>query len=124
MAKRVFIAFASEDIYARDFLVGQAKNEDSPFEFVDMSVKQPYESEWRQKVLTKIKGCDAAIAILSKNSMDASGQLYEIRCAIDEELPILGMFAQKTDKSTPEVMKGVVCIEWSWKELKKFVDSI
>ncbi len=37
--KRVFIAFAAEDKNYRDFLVGQARNENSPFDFVDMSVK-------------------------------------------------------------------------------------
>ncbi len=42
--KRIFISFAMEDKTLRDFLVGQAKNEKSPFEFVDMSVKKPWES--------------------------------------------------------------------------------
>lgn len=39
--KRIFISFAIEDERLRDFLKGQAKNENSPFEFVDMSVKKP-----------------------------------------------------------------------------------
>lgn len=42
MSKRIFIAFASEDAYARDFLVGQAKKHDSPFEWTDTSVKDRY----------------------------------------------------------------------------------
>ena len=42
MAKndRIFISFAIEDVKLRDFLVGQARNEKSPFSFVDMSVKK------------------------------------------------------------------------------------
>lgn len=44
--KRIFISFAIEDEQYRDFLVSQAKNERSPFTFVDMSVKQP----WNEKV--------------------------------------------------------------------------
>ena len=36
---RIFISFAIEDARYRTMLVGQAKNEDSPFEFVDMSVR-------------------------------------------------------------------------------------
>jgi len=36
--KRVFISFAIEDKNLRNMLVGQARNENSPFEFVDMSV--------------------------------------------------------------------------------------
>ena len=35
--KRIFISFAIEDANLRDLLVGQVKNENSPFEFVDMS---------------------------------------------------------------------------------------
>ena len=47
MANRVFISFAApEDNYARDFLVGQARNNRSPFEFVDMSVKEPWSESW------------------------------------------------------------------------------
>jgi len=37
---RVFIAFAVEDKWARDYLVGQAINDKSPFEFVNMSVNE------------------------------------------------------------------------------------
>ena len=39
--KRIFISFATEDIRLRDLLVGQSKNDNCPFEFVDMSVKKP-----------------------------------------------------------------------------------
>lgn len=124
MAKRVFIAFASEDKYARDFLVGQARSKNSPFEFVDMSVKIPYEAEWRQKVATRIRGCAGVVAILSKSSLQASGQLYEIRTAIAEGKPILGVYAQKTDKTKPQEMNGYLCIEWSYDGIATFINSI
>jgi hypothetical protein len=49
--KKIFISFAIEDETYRDHLVNQAKNERSPFTFVDMSVKQPWnEEEWKQKM--------------------------------------------------------------------------
>ena len=47
--KRVFIAFAIEDKTYRDFLVGQAKLDKSPFEFVDMSVTEPWDTDWKTK---------------------------------------------------------------------------
>ena len=40
MKKRIFISFAIEDEQLRDLLVGQARNDNSPFEFIDMSVKK------------------------------------------------------------------------------------
>ena len=40
-SNRIFMSFAIEDEWARDFLVGHARNDNSPFELVDMSVKEP-----------------------------------------------------------------------------------
>lgn len=124
MSKRIFIAFASEDEYARDFLIGQAKNHDSPFEWTDMSVKEPYEEEWREKVRSRIKGCDGVIALLSKNSLTADGQLFEISTAKDEEVPLIGVYISKEDKSKPDEMAGVKCIEWTWDGIADFVESL
>ena len=39
--KTVFVAFAIEDERQRDFLKGQSLNTKSPFEYIDMSVKEP-----------------------------------------------------------------------------------
>jgi hypothetical protein len=39
--KVVFVAFAIEDEPQRDFLQGQSLNTKCPFEFIDMSVKEP-----------------------------------------------------------------------------------
>ena len=58
MKKRIFISFAKEDIRLRDLLVGQSRNDNCPFEFIDMSVKQPWDSAWKTNCRTKIKGCD------------------------------------------------------------------
>ena len=124
MSKRIFIAFASEDEYARDFLIGQAKKHDSPFEWTDMSVKEPYKTEWREKVRSRIRGCDGVIATLSKNSLNASGQLFEIQTAIEENVPLIGIYISKEDKSKPGVMNGIKCIEWSWDGIASFVDSL
>src|SRR5262245_22101707 len=55
--KRVFTAFAIEDTVYRDFLVGQARLDSSPFEFVDMSVKEPWDTSWKTKCRSRILGC-------------------------------------------------------------------
>ena len=48
--KKVFISFAIEDKRFRNFLVSQAKNKRSHFDFTDMSVKKPWpEKEWKRK---------------------------------------------------------------------------
>ena len=52
--KVIFVAFAIEDERQRDFLKGQSLNTQSPFEYIDMSVKDAYTSEWKERVRTRI----------------------------------------------------------------------
>ena len=48
---RVFISFDYDhDVDLKNLLVGQAKNEDSPFEITDMSVKEELIGDWKEKV--------------------------------------------------------------------------
>lgn len=56
--KTIFIAFAIEDERMRDFLKGQSLLTNSPFEYVDMSVKQAYDTDWKNKVRTRIRRSD------------------------------------------------------------------
>ena len=51
--KTIFVAFAIEDERQRDFLKGQSLNTNSPFEYVDMSVKEAYDTDWKNKVRTR-----------------------------------------------------------------------
>ena len=59
--KTVFIAFVIEDEKQRDLLKGQTLLTFSPFEYVDMSVKQPYDTDWKSKVRTRIRRSDGVI---------------------------------------------------------------
>ncbi len=44
--KVVFIAFAIEDETQRNLLKGQSLHPRAPFEFIDMSVKEPYDVDF------------------------------------------------------------------------------
>ena len=127
MAKRIFISFAVEDTNLRDFLVGQAKNENSPFEFVDMSVKEPWKEDWKTKCRTKIKGCDGLIAIITKNTNSASGQKWEIKCAKEEKIPCIGIWGHNDemyDSYLPTEMIGITTHKWTWNNIKNWLDRI
>jgi len=91
--KVVFIAFAIEDERQRDFMKGQSLNTSSPFEYIDMSVKQAYDSNWKEKVRTRIKRSDGVIVLVSKNSLSSSGQKWEIQCAREEGKKVLGILS-------------------------------
>jgi hypothetical protein len=124
--KKIFISFAIEDETYRDYLVQQAKNEKSPFNFVDMSVKSPWnEDEWKKRCRTKIKKCDGMIVMLSKQTYHSSGARWEIKCASEEGIPVIGMHIKKNDKGIiPPELKGKPIIEWSWENLSKSINKI
>jgi len=122
----IFISFAVEDKTSRDFLVGQAKNNKSPFEFIDMSVKQPWDEKWKTNCRTRIKGCDGVIAMVSKNTANAEGERWEIRCAAEEKVPILGIYCTMDNRPArlPAEFAGIKVVEWTWPNIAAFIGSL
>ena len=119
--KVVFIAFAIEDVKQRDLLKGQSLNTKSPFEYVDMSVKQPYDKEWKERVRTRIRRSDGVIVLVSKNSLISTGQKWEIECAREEGKKIRGIWAYTNDRTD---LAGVNTKVWTWDNIKDFIDSL
>jgi len=119
--KVVFVAFAIEDGRQRDFLKGQSLHTESPFEYVDMSVKEPYDANWKDRVRTRIRRSDGVIALISRNSLTSSGQQWEIACAKEEKKKVLGIWAYKDDRTD---FPGVKTVVWTWAAIESFIDSI
>ena len=122
--KIVFIAFAIEDKTQRDFLVGQSLNTKTPFEFVDMSVKEPYDKEWKERVRTRIRRSDGVIALISKSTLASSGEKWEINSAIEEKKPLLGIWMYKNDRTFAAEMSGQKIVEWTWDAIESFIDGL
>lgn len=119
--RTIFVAFAMEDERQRDFLKGQSLNTRSPFEYVDMSVKEAYASAWKEKVRTRIRRSDGVIALISDNSLRSSGQKWEIQCAREEGKQVLGIWAYKDDQTN---IAGVRTVSWTWRSIEDFIDSL
>ena len=127
MSKRIFISFASSDSKYRDMLKGQARNENSPFEFVDMSVKEAWKEDWKNKCRTKIKGCDGMIVMVSSKTASASGAIFEMKCANEEDIPLRGVYISSDDKdkiTIPSELENKRVVYWTWDNIKSFIDSL
>lgn len=124
-AKRIFISFAIEDERYRDLLKGQASNKNSPFTFTDMSVKEPWSSQWKTNCRTRIKGCDGVIALLSKHTQNADGAKWEMQCTIEENIPIMGMYIHNEEGcQIPSQLQGKRIYNWSWDTLENFINRL
>jgi hypothetical protein len=89
-----------------------------------MSVKEPCDTGWKERCRTRIKGCDGMIAMLSRNSLRATGQRWEVACAKEEGIPLFGVYIYANDKSSPPEMYGVKKIPWAWEGIRQFIESL
>ncbi len=119
--KVVFVAFAIEDEHQRDLLKGQSLHPRAPFEFIYMSVKEPYDRDWKERVRARIKRSRGVIVLVSKNSLASSGQKWEIQCAKEEGKPIRGIWAYATDRTS---IAGILTCVWSDANISEFIDSL
>lgn len=119
--RTVFVAFAIEDQRMRDLLKGQSLHPRRPYEFIDMSVKEPYDSGWKDRVRTRIRRSHGVIALVSKNSLVSSGQKWEIQCAQEEGKPVLGLWIYSNDRTS---VAGVRTVAWTDINVAAFIDAL
>jgi hypothetical protein len=123
MAKSVFIAFSMDDEASRNLFTGQRTNDGTPFEYIDLSVKERYDTDWKDKVTTRIRRSDGVIALISKNTPSSEGELWEITTAVAEGKPLMGVWLG--DYSTkPSEMGSAPVKAWTWDNINEFIDSL
>ena len=119
--KVVFVAFAIEDERQRDFLKGQSLNTNCPFDYIDMSVKEAYDSDWKERVRARIRRSDGVIVLVSKNSLTSGGQKWENACARAENKKVLGVWAYTDDRTN---LSGVSTVVWTWPAIANFINGL
>jgi len=126
VTKRVFTSFAIEDRGLRDLLVGQRLHTDTPFEWTDMSVKTPWDEQWKTLCRTRIRGCEGVIGIITHSTPKASGQLWELKCAFEERKPVLLIYgySDKRPSTIPTEISGKAIYSWIWARIGSFINSL
>lgn len=84
--RKVFISFQHEDKQLVEFLRGQAKNENSKLDFIDMSLQVPFNSEnaeyIRQGIRLRIKQCSVTTVMVTDKTHQSDWVNWEIRESI------------------------------------------
>lgn len=120
---RIFISFDydnDEDI--KTLLAGQAKHTESPFEFVDGSVKYHLTGDWEEKVKNRMKNCDMAIFLCGTNTHKAEGVAIEVEIAKKMKIPyfFLAGYSDKTC-TRPKNCNDEKVYNWTWENLKLLI---
>lgn len=117
--KRVFVSFDFDnDKVLKDFIIGQARLPDSPFDVVDTSLKeaQPLKT-WEDKARAAIVRSDMVIVMVGSSTHRAPGVLKEIAMAREEGKPIVQVIGYKDGNYTPVPNAGKLS-SWNWDNLK------
>jgi len=122
---KVFISFAIEDKFARDNLVFQAKQNNTPFDFTDMSIKEPFDNSWKTRCREIIRTCNGIIVFVSDHTYYADGARWEIKCGYDESIPVFPVYIhdEGAKKHPPELI-GKRIYHWTWPNIKGFLESL
>ena len=122
--KRAFISFDYDhDLDLKTLLVGQAKNEDSPFNIADFSIKEAISQDWKAKARTRIKGVDVVIVICGKHTYTASGVSSEVKIAQEEDVDYFLLWGRsgKTCKKPKAAKSSDKIYKWTWNNLKSLL---
>ncbi|MFF3787446.1 TIR domain-containing protein [Streptomyces sp. NPDC001933] len=123
MAKRVFVSFDYDyDKILKDFLIGQAKNPDSPFEIHDWSIKEA-SPDWKDKARARIRRSDLVIVLCGDHTDKAVGVGIELRIAQDEQVDyfLLNGYKGRTGKKPTTAKSTDKIYKWTWENLKALV---
>jgi hypothetical protein len=124
--KRVFISFDYDhDSDLKTLLVGQAKNEDSPFEISDWSVKEELSGDWKEKAREKIRKVGVVIVICGEHTDTATGVNAELKMALDEKKDYF-FLKGRSDKTCVKPKSGKdsdKIYKWTWDNLKLLING-
>ena len=119
----VFISFDYDhDATLKEFLVGQAKLDDSPFEITDHSIKVA-SPDWKDKARTAIRRADQVIVICGLHTDTATGVDAEIGIARDETTPyfLLAGYKDGGNKKPTATLDTDKMYKWTWDNLKTLI---
>lgn len=121
---RVFISFDYDhDETLKTFLVGQAKNEDSPFELADWSIKEHIDKNWKEKARQRIRAVDIVCVICGEHTNTAAGVSAELQIAQEEKKPyflLWGYSSQRCVKPLSAKSDDKI-YNWTWTNLKNLI---
>lgn len=90
-----------------------------------MSAKQAWDEKWKKNCRLRIKGCDGIIALISKHTRTADGAKWEMQCAKEEGIPMIGVHIHSDDKGqVPPQLAGKKVVNWAWGPIENFINGL
>ena len=118
--KHVFVSFDFDnDKTLKEFIIGQARLPDSPFDVIDTSLKEAAPMKtWEDKARASIRRSDLVLVMVGSKTYRAPGVLKEVQMAREEGIRIVQMIGYR-DGTYTSVPNAGRLYAWNWDNLKK-----
>ena len=128
--RRVFISFRGEDKPLVDLFRGQAKNENSDLDFIDYSLRVPFNSKNAEYIKSgireRIKQSSVTIVFMTKDTHKSEWVDWEIRESHRLGKGVIGV-KREEDQTVriPEAMeeKGCKVVNWNHAEINRAINT-
>ncbi len=119
---KVFVSFDFDnDKKLKEFVIGQSKNSDSPFEVADWSMKEAApQRNWEDEAESRIKRSDLVMVMVGPETHKAPGVLKEVEMARRNNIRIVQVIGYKDGNYTAVPNAGRL-YSWNWDNLKKLL---
>lgn len=120
---KCFISFDYDnDKILKEFLIGQSKLEDSPFEISDVSIIEA-SPDWKNVARSRIKRSDIVIVLCGKKTDTATGVSVELQITQEEKKPyfLLAGYSDGGNKKPRLAKESDKLYKWTWDNLKKLI---
>jgi hypothetical protein len=124
--KRVFISFDFDhDQGTKVMLAGQANLSDSPFDFIDASVREPLTGDWTEKVKHRMDSIDVVIVLCGEHTHTARGVAQELVIAKEKSKQyfLLAAYSDKYCTKPTSADSADKIYNWTWDNLKKLING-
>ncbi|NOK32023.1 hypothetical protein HMI49_02240 [Corallococcus exercitus] len=121
---RAFISFASEDMWARNFLVRQSQFSATPWTFEDNSLREELDDNvWKKHTRRLIENSALLVLLIGMETHLARGAIWEVECARRPRLPIFGVQIHRDSPGQiPDCMSGIPVISWDFESIRGELD--
>lgn len=122
--KRMFISFDYDnDLDIKTLLVGQAKHSDSPFDFIDASIKEHLDGNWKEKAKRRLQNCDVVCVLCGEYTDRAHGVSAELKIVQELNMPYFLLWGRssKTCKAPSGTTSNEKIYRWDWEILKSLI---
>jgi antiphage defense system Thoeris ThsB-like protein len=124
VAKRAFISFQMEDAFKRNHLRNQAQDERNDLEFIDYSVKEPWDNAWKTECKKRIAMTSGTIVIIGDTTHQSEAVKWEIQESDRQGHPVFGIWGRPGLRpALPIGLSHSRVIEWKIEKIIEQIDN-